>query len=164
MRVVGGTSSGIIMDIDAELMNPSNIVLKLGRVVFLMKYQNEVIGTAVTENTIINMGKNFMKVKGFFSPQTPSAREKGKYLLQRHAMGYDEPVSMTGYEGTSEISSVAPSLQKINLDSWLPGLKVNLLKRARFAINLFTTLINKKGKGGMDSYNPFDTTVNDFVS
>jgi hypothetical protein len=159
VRVTGGTSEALIINLSTTMTNPSNIQLSLGTVNFQVSASNQIVGRAVVENMVLKPGVNTAPTVFYFSPTTDAAKVAGIALLNDFVAGRAHPIKISGYSGSTEVASLREGLSKISLSTSVPSAGEKMLVKTTYSIDLLTVLITKKATVTVTMFNPMHTAV-----
>jgi hypothetical protein len=152
------------MLIGTELFNPSDVSMGVGQIKFLQTYKGYVMGILSSPPGItMRPGTNKIQFELFFSPRGQAAILAGQEMMSRYISRQDQQVSVTGFDGSTNIESLKAALSAVKLTQVLPGLKSRVIQSIFFSINILTALSTSKGTGGVVLINPFDESVIIFI-
>lgn len=153
--VTGGAPDAVELVVDLTAINPSNLNLSTGDATFNLI--NEVpLGNATLPGLILVPGRNDINSTAFFDP---NRSPYGLETLNRFISGLDTFVNVSGFDGSSKIESLAPTLANIRINSTLPGLKQNLAQAANLTVLTTTGIINDVADSHVQLFNPFSATI-----
>ncbi|KAF8891683.1 hypothetical protein BD779DRAFT_1661547 [Infundibulicybe gibba] len=125
--VQGGTEDAITLAIDVSIFNPSNLNLNTGDLTLQLFRDGAILGTALLPNLTLNMGNNTVRANSSFEAnKTP----QGLQTLNEFVGKKDVQLSIAGFNGSTEIASLAEAFETLNINVILPGLTTNLLDTA----------------------------------
>ncbi|KAJ7251753.1 hypothetical protein B0H12DRAFT_1234031 [Mycena haematopus] len=120
--VQGGTADGITLGIQVAIFNPSNLKLALGDLTLQLVRDGATLGTAVMSNLVLNMGNNTVQTSSNFQA---NKSPQGLQTLDDFVGKTDVQLSIAGFDGTTQIASLAPALSTLNIGVTLPALKTD---------------------------------------
>ncbi|KAJ7874667.1 hypothetical protein B0H14DRAFT_3551962 [Mycena olivaceomarginata] len=129
--VKGGTTDGITLGIQVAIFNPSNLKLALGDLTLQLVKDDAILGTAVMSNLVLNMGNNTVQTSSNFQA---NKSPQGLQTLDDFVGKKDVQLSIAGFDGTTQIASLAPALKTLDIDVTLPALKTDLLDTAALEV------------------------------
>ncbi|KAF9484472.1 hypothetical protein BDN70DRAFT_122528 [Pholiota conissans] len=129
--VIGGSTSGIELDLQVTIVNPSNLDLALGDLTLQLARDGVVLGTNLLPNLTLLRGKNSVNASSIFDP---NASPQGVETLNDFVSHKNVPLTISGYNGSTEIESLLSAFESLSIDVVLPALKTNLLNTANLQI------------------------------
>ncbi|WFD34248.1 hypothetical protein MCUN1_001085 [Malassezia cuniculi] len=153
--VVGGTANGIQLSVNTTLYNPSNVNVGAGDVTLLL-VNNDVIGNVVMRDLNLVIGENNITTESTF---TPSASPYGYETLNRFVSGLDTDLMISGYEGSTEITSLSTAFAALRVNTTLPGLRKNLVSQASLVVANTTGITNDVAYSKVSVENPFTSDL-----
>lgn len=135
--VVGGTREALQLSINTTLINPSNLNLSVGTVHYRL-VKNKVLGNVTMSNLHLGIGENNVTAQAAFDPH---AAPEGQMTLDRFVSGLDTLLYIDGFDGSSAIPSLNPSLAKVRLNATLPGLQ-QIVSEANLTVPQNTSIDN----------------------
>lgn len=154
--VTGGASDAIQLAVDLTLVNPSNLNLSVGDTTFQLSNQGVILGNATLPNLILVPGRNDLASVANFDPNRAPV---GLDTLNRFIAGLDTKLNITGFNGSSPIESLAPSLANIKLNSTLPALTKPLIQSANLTVLSTTGIVNDVANSIVYIANPFTSAL-----
>lgn len=151
--LTGGTSGALLLAIQTTIINPSNLNLSIGTVNFQL-VNDEVIGNVTMPNLHLDLGQNNVSADAVFDPR---AGPEGQLTLNRFVSGQDTKLYINGYNGSSHIASLQPTLEKIRINTILPGLKKTLVAQASLEVLNTTGIENDTAHALVSIANPFSS-------
>nr|CAG8533849.1 8518_t:CDS:2 [Entrophospora candida] len=160
LKVVGGTTDMMLIDLSVTLFNPSNVKINMGDINFDLYFKEKQLGKVLMKNYVLDRGENTGNVVAQFAPKTDDALKVGRDLLNNFMAGKPNDLGIQGTLESTTISSLKKALSSLELETSMPGLKSdkNVILKARFAIGL-NTIFDSKGTASIDAFNPLDTTI-----
>ncbi|KAG5646292.1 hypothetical protein DXG03_003889 [Asterophora parasitica] len=157
--VAHGYPDYLLIKVDSNLFNPSNLTIGTGDVAFSLQYQSQTIGLAQLNNLVIKPGNGNYSIDVRYAPQG-EAVSAGRSLLQNFLQGIDADTTIVGTTGSTPISSLKSALSQIRLSPVsIPALHDTLIKSAslRFPLDIVKT-----GVAGTSFTlaNPFTASIN----
>ncbi|CAO3650856.1 unnamed protein product [Mucor hiemalis] len=125
LDVTGGTSDKLNLAINVTMTNPSDVSISTGDVHFIMGASGTDLGLVTLSDLELNRGDNIIGASATFNPK---GSDVGQNLLSSFVMGKDNAVSISGFDNSSAIASLAGALSVVNLGTTLPGLKTALIQ------------------------------------
>ncbi|TFK75313.1 hypothetical protein BDN72DRAFT_885777, partial [Pluteus cervinus] len=154
--VTGGTTQGIELSIDVSIYNPSNLHLAVGDLTLQLLRDSSVLGTALLPNLTLEMGNNTIKATSLFEANNSPA---GSQTLNDFVGKKDAQLTISGYDGSTQIASLTEAFKSLNLDVTLPALQSNLLSRASLEILPTTGHSDNISHVTVDLVNPFSAEL-----
>jgi len=160
LKVVGGTTDMMLINLSVTLFNPSNVKINMGDINFDLYFKEERLGKVLMKNYVLDRGENTGNVVAQFAPKTDDALKAGRDLLNNFMAGKPNDLGIKGILGSTTISPLKKALASLELETSMPGLKSdkNVILKARFAIGL-NTIFDSKGTASIDAFNPLDATI-----
>jgi hypothetical protein len=132
LDVTGGTAENLILSINVTMTNPADFSISTGDVSFLMGSNGTDLGVVTLGNLSLARGDNQKIASATFDPKSSDV---GQNLLSSFVMGADNSVSISGYQNSTNIASLAGALGAVSLGSTLPGLKTALIQGASIVVS-----------------------------
>ncbi|KAF8070285.1 hypothetical protein FPV67DRAFT_1755106 [Lyophyllum atratum] len=164
-----GFSDFLLIKVDSNLFNPSNLTIGTGDVSFSLQFQGQTIGSADIGNGNYSIGRapslSFSYPNPYFfkdvhyAPQG-GAVSAGRALLQNFLQGIDVDTTIAGTSGSTPIPSLKSALSQIRLSPVsIPALHQTLIKSASL---VFPLDIVKTGVASTSFTlaNPFTASIN----
>jgi len=129
--VVGGTHDAILLAINVSIFNPSNLILHTGDLTLQLLRDDALIGTALLPNLTLAMGNNSLTAQGFFQSNN---NPQGQATLNDFVGKRDAQLGISGFNGSTNISSLTQAFQTLNLAAVLPAIKTDLLGSASLEV------------------------------
>ena len=149
--VVGGTQQGIQLSVNTTLYNPSNVNVGAGDV-HLLLLNHDVVGDVVMKDLNLAIGENNITAQSTFNPGTS---EYGYETLNRFVSGMDTKLNISGFDESTEISSLVPAFAALRINTTLPGLKTQLVAKAMMHVANTTGIKDDVAFSDVDIENPF---------
>ncbi|KAF8524806.1 hypothetical protein BU17DRAFT_84312 [Hysterangium stoloniferum] len=150
--VMGGTSEHINLNINVSIFNPSSLNLKTGDLILQLTRGGAVVGTTLLPNLSLAQGNNTLAATSDF---TPNHSPQGIQTLNEFVSGTDVLLGISGYSGSTNVSSLLQAFESVNISATLPGLKTSLLNSASLTILDTTGKQNNISHVTVDLNNPF---------
>ncbi|KIJ38952.1 hypothetical protein M422DRAFT_258368 [Sphaerobolus stellatus SS14] len=150
--VTGGTSDHIDLAIDVTIVNPSALNLNTGDLTLQLLRNGEIIGTTLLSNLSLAMGTNKLAATGKF---TPNLNSQGQQTLNDFIGGKDVPITIAGFDGSTQVASLLDAFKTLNIDATLPALNSSLLETASLQILSTTGVTNHIAHVTVALANPF---------
>ncbi|KXN90203.1 hypothetical protein AN958_04693 [Leucoagaricus sp. SymC.cos] len=129
--VAGGTTDHINLNINVTIHNPSNLNLSTGDLTLQLFRDGTILGTTVLPNLDLRVGSNSLVATSAFkandSPQ-------GLQTLNDFVAKKDVNLTIAGFDGSTNIPSLADAFKTLEIGVTLPGLKTNLLESASLKV------------------------------
>ncbi|KAF9562767.1 hypothetical protein CPC08DRAFT_361960 [Agrocybe pediades] len=154
--VAGGTSEGIKLDISVTIFNPSNLKLAVGDLKLQLLRQDVVLGTTVLPNLTLIGGNNTINATSIFQA---SASPEGIQTLNDFVGKKDVQLVISGFDESTEIASLGPAFESLQLEVTLPALKTNLLESASLKVLTTTGKSNNVSHVTVFLSNPFSAAL-----
>ncbi|KAF9529294.1 hypothetical protein CPB83DRAFT_790385 [Crepidotus variabilis] len=154
--VTGGTSSGITLAIDVSIYNPSNLKLSTGDLSLQLSRDGTLLGTTLMPNLTLNMGNNTVKATSNFEANNSP---QGQQTLDDFVGKKDVQLSISGYDGSTQVASLVEAFKALSLDVTLPALKSDLLNSAALKILPTTGKENNISYVSVKLANPFSAEL-----
>ncbi|KZP29367.1 hypothetical protein FIBSPDRAFT_778824 [Athelia psychrophila] len=159
--VAGGTPDYLLITINTDLLNPSNITLETSSVTFALRFESVTIVSTIIDPLLLVPGNAICATQVHYSPQG-SAVTQGEQLLANYLQGVDSETTIqgTGTLASSPYASLQPALSLITLTSvTIPAIHQLLIPEAtlEFTVNITQTGI---ANATFMLDNPFDTSIN----
>ncbi|KAF9562634.1 hypothetical protein CPC08DRAFT_706528 [Agrocybe pediades] len=129
--VTGGSTDGINLGIQVSIVNPSNLKLSTGDLTLQLLRDGAILGTTLLPNLTLNMGENTINATSSFQANNSP---QGKQTLDDFIGKKDVQLQISGFDGSTNIPSLAEAFQSLSLDVTLPALKTDLLDSAALQI------------------------------
>lgn len=159
VNVTGGISQGIQLSIDVSIKNPSNLHLQTGNLVLqlvLTGGSGSILGTALMPNLNLKMGDNNVTASSLFDA---NASPDGTTTLNNFVGGKDTALTIKGFTGSTNISSLSQAFESLSIDVTLPGLTTQLLSSASLEILNTTGRTDNISHVSVQLVNPFSTPL-----
>ncbi|EGO25193.1 hypothetical protein SERLADRAFT_448192 [Serpula lacrymans var. lacrymans S7.9] len=150
--VVGGTQQAINLSIDVSIYNPSSLDLATGDLTLQLLREGAVLGTALMPNFTLNMGNNSLTSSSNFEPNNSP---QGLDTLNQFVGGNDVELAISGFSGSTAVSSLLPAFESVNITTTLPGLNSSLLTTGALTILPTTGVENNISQVTVSLANPF---------
>jgi hypothetical protein len=149
--VIGGTPDAVSLVVGTTVVNPSNLNLSTGDATFQL-VNRDVVGNVTLPGLNLKIGRNDINATSFFDP---NRSPYGIEALNRFISGLDTNLNITGFNGSSEIVSLVPSLEGIALNATLPGLPQNIVQSANLTVLDTTGITDDIADSHVAAFNPF---------
>ncbi|KAK0546638.1 hypothetical protein OC846_005187, partial [Tilletia horrida] len=149
--VTGGTRDALQLNVNTSLVNPSNLNLSVGSTTFNL-YNQVLLGNVTLPNLNLAIGTNTVIGQSNFDPNRDPI---GIETLNRFVSGQNTQLNITGFNGSSNIASLDPTLGGLRLNATLPGLKATLVQYANLTVLPTTGITNDIAETRVGLNNPF---------
>ncbi|KAI8375941.1 uncharacterized protein BYT42DRAFT_645619 [Radiomyces spectabilis] len=155
LKVVGGTSEYVKVQLRVAFNNPSQITITVGDLSFavMMNEQNANVGKVIMKDVVIKPGMNEfdaeMQLGG--SDQKAVSQMLGDYLTNAKV-----PLTIQGNEQSSQIASLQSGLSTVHLATTMQGIQSNLVKSVKVSARAID-ILGKKATAYVTLNNPLDT-------
>ncbi|KAH7888371.1 hypothetical protein F5I97DRAFT_2002257 [Phlebopus sp. FC_14] len=153
--VLGGTQQALNLGIDVSIYNPSNLELATGDLSLQLQRGGAVLGTALMPNLTLYMGNNSLSATSDFEPNNSP---QGAETLNDFVGGTDVELAIVGYSGSTQVDSLLPAFESLNLSVTLPGLNSSLLSSGALEILPTTFIENNISQVTVSLMNPFSSS------
>ncbi|KAK0556496.1 hypothetical protein OC844_005834 [Tilletia horrida] len=153
--VINGTTEGLELSVQTSIINPSNLNLSVGDTSFQL-WREVLLGTVTLPNLNLQIGPNNLTARSMLDP---NRAEQGKDLLNRFISGQATSLNITGFDNSSDIISLAPTLKGLHLNATLPGLQDKLISYANLSVLDTTGITNDIANGLVGLNNPFTSKL-----
>ncbi|KAH7915074.1 hypothetical protein BJ138DRAFT_1122997 [Hygrophoropsis aurantiaca] len=150
--VLGGTTSALNLGIDVAIYNPSSLDLATGDLVLQLIRDGAILGTALMPNFTLGMGNNSLYSTSNFEPNNSP---QGMQTLNEFVGGQDVVLAISGYSESTQVPSLLPAFESVNITTTLPGLNSSLLSTGALEILSTTFHQNNISHVTVDLVNPF---------
>ncbi|KAI6169518.1 hypothetical protein EDD17DRAFT_1748665 [Pisolithus thermaeus] len=150
--VLGGTAQSLNLSIEVFIYNPSNLQLSTGDLQLQLGRGGAILGTSLLPNFTLHMGNNTMNSITYFEP---NSSPQGLETLSEFVGGTDVELVITGYENSTQVDSLLPAFESVNITTTLPGLNSNLLSSGALEILTTTFHTNNVSQVTVALANPF---------
>ncbi|CAA7259257.1 unnamed protein product [Cyclocybe aegerita] len=154
--VTGGSTTGINLGIGVTINNPSNLVLSTGDLTLQLSRDGAILGTALMPNLTLSMGNNTVNATSSFAA---NGSPQGLQTLNDFVGQKDVQLTISGFDGSTEVTSLAQAFRSLSLDVTLPALKTNLLNSASLEILPTTGRENNIAHVIVSLENPFSAPL-----
>ncbi|KAJ3518119.1 hypothetical protein NLJ89_g70 [Agrocybe chaxingu] len=154
--VTGGSTAGINLGIGVTINNPSNLVLSTGDLTLQLSRDGAILGTALLPNLTLSMGNNTVSATSNFEA---NGSPQGLQTLNDFVGQKDVQLTISGFDGSTEVTSLAQAFRSLSLDVTLPALKTNLLNSASLEILPTTGRENNIAHVTVSLENPFSAPL-----
>lgn len=153
--LTGGTHNALTLAIQTTITNPSNLNLSTGNVEFHL-VNDQIIGNVTMYDLHLDLGENNVTADALFDPR---AGEQGQVTLNRFVSGEDTKLYINGFDGSSNVSSLNPTLALIRINTILPGLRKTLVSQAQLEVLPTTGITNDSANALVSIANPFSAGI-----
>ncbi|KAL9935874.1 hypothetical protein V8E36_005451 [Tilletia maclaganii] len=153
--VMNGTADALELQVETTIINPSNLNLTVGNTKFLL-YNEVMLGNVTLPNLNLKLGTNNVTATSQFDP---NRAPQGKDTLNRFISGQPTTLNITGFDESSDIISLAPSIAGLKLNATLPGLQAKLISYANLSVLDTTGITNDIANGLVGLNNPFTSPL-----
>ncbi|KAI6135778.1 hypothetical protein EV401DRAFT_1898270 [Pisolithus croceorrhizus] len=150
--VLGGTAQFLNLSIEVFIYNPSNLQLSTGDLQLQLGRGGAILGTSLLPNFTLYMGNNTMNSITYFEP---NSSPQGLETLNEFVGGTDVELAITGYGNSTQVDSLLPAFESVNITTTLPGLNSNLLSSGALEILTTTFHTNNVSQVTVAVANPF---------
>ncbi|KAF8557967.1 hypothetical protein OG21DRAFT_1504634 [Imleria badia] len=150
--VLGGTQQALNLGIVVSIVNPSNLQLSTGDLTLQLQRGGAVLGTALMPNLTLYMGNNSLTSTSDFEPNNSP---QGIQTLNDFVGGIDVELAIAGFSGSTQVDSLLPAFETLNITATLPGLKSSLLSSGSLEILSTTFHQNNISQVTVNLVNPF---------
>ncbi|KAK0522484.1 hypothetical protein OC834_006266 [Tilletia horrida] len=153
--VLNGFPDALELSVGTSLVNPSNLNLTVGNTTFQL-WRDVLLGNVTLPELNLQIGTNNLTASSMFDP---NRAPQGIDTLNRFISGQSTTLNITGFANSSDIISLAPTLQGIHLNASLPGLQEKLIKYANLSVLDTTGITNDIADGFVGLNNPFTSQL-----
>ncbi|PPQ99716.1 hypothetical protein CVT24_009699 [Panaeolus cyanescens] len=154
--VTGGSTSAINLGIDVTINNPSSLELSTGDLTLQLARDGVVLGTTLLPNLTLAIGNNTIAATSAFEANNSP---QGLQTLNDFISKKDVQLTISGFDGSTNIPSLAQAFSALSLDVILPALKTNLLNSAALKILPTTGKENNISHVTVSLDNPFSAPL-----
>ncbi|KAF9007982.1 hypothetical protein BDQ17DRAFT_1388900 [Cyathus striatus] len=122
--VVGGTTDGINLGIEVSIFNPSNLNLAVGDLNLQLFRDNVNIGSVLLPNLTLAMGNNSFAATSVFPANN---NPQGRQTLNDFVGKRDVQLKIAGFDGSTQVASLAEAFKTLDIEVTLPSLTSSLL-------------------------------------
>ncbi|KAK0557527.1 hypothetical protein OC844_005558 [Tilletia horrida] len=153
--VLNGYTDGLELSVGTSIVNPSNLNLTVGDTTFQL-WREVLLGNVTLPNLNLHIGTNNLTARSMFDP---NRAPQGVDTLNRFISGQATTLNITGFDASSDIESLAPTLKGIRLNASLPGLNQTLIKYANLSVLDTTGITNDVANAFVGLNNPFSSKL-----
>ncbi|KAH9485291.1 hypothetical protein JR316_0002199 [Psilocybe cubensis] len=154
--VTGGTTDAISLAIEVTIDNPSSLILSTGDLTLQLLRDGAIIGTTLLPNLTLNLGNNTINtLSSFEANKSP----QGLQTLNDFISKEDTHITIAGFDGSTQVPSLADAFKALSLDVILPGLKTNLINSASLKVLPTTGKENNISHVTVSLSNPFSAPL-----
>lgn len=153
--VLGGNQQALNLSIEVFIYNPSNLQLATGDLQLQLERGGAILGTSLLPNLTLYMGNNTLSSTAYFEPNNSP---QGSETLNNFVGGKDVELAITGYEGSTQVESLVPAFESLNITTILPGLNTSLLSSGALEILATTFHTDNISHVTVSLANPFTAT------
>ncbi|CAD6973942.1 unnamed protein product [Tilletia controversa] len=153
--VITGYPDALVLSVGTNIINPSNLNLSVGDTTFQL-WREVLLGNVTLPNLNLQIGENNLTASSMFDPNRAAI---GKDTLNRFISGLPTTLNITGFNGSSDVASLAPTLKDIHLNATLPGLQAKLISYANLSILDTTGITNDIANAFVGLDNPFTSKL-----
>ncbi|KAL1735691.1 hypothetical protein EV714DRAFT_280260 [Schizophyllum commune] len=160
LDVKHGYSDYLLITLDGDLYNPSNLTVGTGDVAFTVQYQDQPIGEADIADLVITPGNLTTGIDFHYQPEGDAAEGAGRNLLENYIQGVDSDTMIQGSTESTDVESLKEALSEIRLAPvTIPALHQTLVTAAslKFPVDIVDTGI---ASATVDIANPFTASIN----
>ena len=153
--VVRGTNDGMVLAVNTTIFNPSNVNIQSGNVTLLL-VNHDVIGDVLLKDLNLVIGENNITATSVFNPKVSPY---GYEMLNRYVSGMDTAVNISGYDGSTPITSLVPAFSAMRINSTLGGLRTELVQQAALQVLNTTGIQDDVAHATVNLNNPFTAAL-----
>lgn len=153
--VTGGAPDAVSLVVGTTVVNPSNLNLSTGDATFQLINQVP-LGNVTLPALVLTPGRNDIAATSFFDPNRDP---KGLETLNRFISGVDTRLNISGFDFSSAVASLEPTLAGIRLNATLPGLKQKLVQAANLTVLDTTGITDDVADSHVNLFNPFTSPL-----
>ncbi|KAL1743139.1 hypothetical protein HDZ31DRAFT_83635 [Schizophyllum fasciatum] len=160
LDVKHGYPDYLLITLDGNLYNPSNLTVGTGDVDFTVQYQEQPIGEADISDLVITPGNLTTGIDFHYQPEGDAAQGAGRNLLENYIQGVDSDTVIQGSTESTDVESLQTALSEIRLSPvTIPALHQTLVTAAslKFPVDIVKTGI---ASATVDIANPFTASIN----
>lgn len=160
LDVKHGYSDYLLITIDGNLFNPSNLTVGTGDVEFTVQYEDQAVGDADISDLVITPGNLTKGIDFHYQPEGDAALAAGRNLLENYIQGVDSDTVIQGSTESTDIESLKTALSEIRLSPvTIPALHQTLVTAASltFPVDIVDTGV---ASATVDIANPFTASIN----
>ncbi|KAF9047294.1 hypothetical protein BJ165DRAFT_1464966 [Panaeolus papilionaceus] len=154
--VTGGSTTAINLGIDVTIHNPSSLKLSTGDLTLQLARDGVVLGTTLLPNLTLAVGNNTIAATSAFEANNSP---QGIQTLNDFISKKDVQLTISGFNGSTNIPSLSQAFSALSLDVVLPALKTNLLNSAALTILPTTGKENNISHVTVSLDNPFSAPL-----
>ncbi|KAG0234550.1 hypothetical protein BGW42_006435 [Actinomortierella wolfii] len=162
IKVTNGTTTGVSISANVGIVNPSIFSVNMDRVTLVVSCtiegQTEIVGMATIPSMIIRPGQN--TISGLIH-YNPSNAEFSNKFLSIFVAGGTINATIHGHDQSTDIISIAPTLESLSLNTMLPGMTppAQILTGGNGTPTLGAILGSRRIPLTVTALNPLDTTI-----
>ncbi|KAL8280236.1 hypothetical protein RQP46_007350 [Phenoliferia psychrophenolica] len=154
--VIGGNVDAAILAIGVGLTNPANLELAVGNVTFQLYNGDSYLGLAVIPDLHLRQGYQEVSTIGYFEA---SNNEIARQTLSNYTQGTDTVLTISGFNGSSEVESLNQAFMGISLSAKLGGLAEGLVNGANLTVLDSTGITSDVANATVTLTNPFSADL-----
>ncbi|KIY74263.1 hypothetical protein CYLTODRAFT_363931 [Cylindrobasidium torrendii FP15055 ss-10] len=154
--VYGGSSEGILLNINVTIDNPSNLDLSTGDLHLQLQRGDSSLGTALLSNLTLARGSNALLTTSVF---TANANDQSKQTLNEFVGQQDVNLKIVGYDQSTTIGPLLEAFESLDISVILPGLTSTLLGSASLQVLSSTGRENNISHVTVELNNPWSATL-----
>ncbi|KAI8997861.1 hypothetical protein BDB01DRAFT_736064 [Pilobolus umbonatus] len=165
-KVVGATAQYVLIDIEVEISNPSNITISVGDInfdVLLPEFGNAKVGRVFLNKAVIAAGSKTYAGQMRLGENASSSAAISAVLTGYLTAG-KATLDIKGTDQSTAIVPLNPALKSVKLSTDMTGIEPQLIKKIDINITDLEPLLEPNGivYTNIDLYNPLDTpfTIN----
>ncbi|KAI7888807.1 uncharacterized protein EV154DRAFT_447271 [Mucor mucedo] len=159
IKISGGTSDYILIDLTFSLDNPSNITITIGDINFdtILNEFNSVIGSVYLKDVVIPPGSKVFSAQMHLGERVTNSKGVSQ-VLSDYLTAATVPVTIVGSERSTTIAPLSPALSSVKLASSMSGIQANLISGIAVKGSLIGLIFQKKATSQITLQNPMDTS------
>ncbi|RCI04658.1 hypothetical protein CU098_010147 [Rhizopus stolonifer] len=158
LKVTGGTSGYVIIDLVVEMNNPSSITITIGDInfdVLMPEFNNAVIGKVYLKDTVIKPGAQNYNAVMHLAEGATNIEAVGK-ILTYYLTSVTVPLTIAGSPSSTSIAPLQPALSSLKLSSPMAGINGGLIKKIHVTGDIIGA-VGGLAYASIELYNPLDT-------
>ncbi|KAG2237334.1 hypothetical protein INT48_009067 [Thamnidium elegans] len=159
IKVVGGTSDYILIDLTFALTNPSNISITVGDINFdvILDEFKSVIGRTYVKDAVIPPGRTVLDGQLHLGESSTDSKAVSQ-VLGNYLTSAAVPLTIVGSDKSTEIAPLLPALSSVKLAATMTGIAGNLIGGVAVEGSLIGLIFQNKASSKITLKNPLDTT------
>ncbi|KAF9355180.1 hypothetical protein BGX26_006889 [Mortierella sp. AD094] len=160
IRVTGGTSDYLEINLNVVLQNPSGLTVKVGNVGFNIGYQGNTMGVAVVSNMVLVPGNNTLPAVFHLDPSNAAIRDA---FLSGFVSGATFNLDVAGSQASTSVASLQDAMASVKLAASITGITDKLVAPGSAAqadvLEMLQIFHPRQTPVQVMIYNPFDTPL-----